>query len=158
MVEKIGKKYSLIIDRISLINTVANLKDEDELIITIPGMSTSEIINFFQNSNHYYFRTGFKKWKLVPKTSIFPKEEKFIVLFRLFCLVCTIILFILSIYSLLSLFWTHLESYLISLPLASGILSGLIFAIISALGQFIFKKDIVKLFKSFLGVARRNGN
>ena len=105
------------------------------------------------NNEISYSRVGFKKWALCSKIKEGEETSKSIVIFRLTCFVCSISLFILLIYEMLSLFWIRLESYFVSLPLASGIISGVILIIIPLLGS-LFKKSPLIVLKTYLGVTK----
>lgn len=139
-----------ITDKETLDKVINNLKREEEFII---NMKPLEFLKILENHEISYSRVGFKKWALSPKIKEREETSKSTVIFRLTCFVCSVILFILLIYEILSLFWIHLESYFVSLPLASGIISGVILIIISPLGR-LFKKSPLKVLKTYLGVTK----
>jgi len=139
-------------DKETLEQVLTNLKKKRELIINIQGMHSSEFLKILKNYDIKYSRVGFKRWSFSPLTSTIEELKKSIVLFRLFCFISTIILFIFFIYWALSLYWTGLESYFISLPLASGTLSGAILIVILVIGKFILKKKPLTILKSYLGI------
>ena len=137
-----------ITDKETLDKVINNLKREEEFII---DMKPLEFLKILKNHEISYSRVGFKKWALCSKIKEREETSKSTVIFRLTCFVCSVILFILLIYELLSLFWIRLESYFVSLPLASGIISGVILIIISLLGR-LFKKSPLIVLKTYLGV------
>jgi len=137
-------------DRKTLEQIIANLKEKKDIVINIPEMHTSEILKIFKKYGINYSRIGFKRWNLSPKTSIIKGINRTVVVFRIICLISTIILLILLIYGVFSLFWIRLELYFNSLPLASGIVSGVTLIVIPLVGKLIFKKNIRALLRSYL--------
>lgn len=137
-------------DEKTLEQVIATLKGKKDILVTIPGVYTSELLNTFKKHGINYSRIGFKRWRILPKTNIVEERRKIIVAFRAICLISTIILLILFIYDVLSLFWIRLELYFISLPLAGGIVTGVIFMVLPLLGKTVFKRSIRALLRSYL--------
>ena len=127
------------------------LKGKREFIINIHGIDTSKLLEIFKRYGMDYSRVGFRRWLLSPKTITIEEINRGIFVFRLFCFISTIFLFILIIYWILSVFWIHLELYFISLPLASGLVSGIILVMVSLIGRYIFKKKTFDIIKKLLG-------
>jgi len=70
---------------------------------------------------------------------------------RLLCLILSIALLMAFVYWLLSLFWLRLETSFVSLPLASGIITGVLLTVFSLLAKLVSRRGFVALLLDYLG-------
>lgn len=137
----------------TLEQVLTSLRERRECIVNIPGMHPYGFLKTFKKHGINYSRVGFKRWSLSPSTRTTKQMDRSMVVLRLFCFISTIVLVILFNHWVLSLYWAHLESYFISLPLASGIVTGVILIIIPLVAKSIFKeKKFFDIIKKLLGI------